>query len=288
MIDLKKQNELDIFHKYIDQVSSESWKNKSGMKFLRKLISNVKNGNLVNYERPDFIIKTKTEVIGIEHMFIPLFLKKDDRKDGTCTISSNSKFLESRDKKYIGSRIDKNNVSKIDVDYLVNGVDDRVSQIKKFDYNDYINSFSDILYKHISSIREYNDKSKYNKFGIFLELEGFGHVTGFSYNNNRFNGLQNIPLTRHIFNSDLIKILKSIGVNYLLIYIFNPNDKNLDLCYFIDVYNFNRTVNASNLQIYDYFNLNKINSSIAGYNRLESGGFELNFNINKKIFLSRL
>lgn len=287
MIDLKKQNELDIFHKYIDQVSSESWKNKSGMKFLRKLISNVKNGNLVNYERPDFIIKTKTEVIGIEHMFIPLFLKKDDRKDGTCKISSNSKFLESRDKKYIGSRIDKNNVSKIDVNYLINGVDDRVSQIKKFDYNDYINSFSDILYKHISSIREYNDKSKYNKFGIFLELEGFGHVTSFSYN-NRFNGLQNIPLTRHIFNSDLIKVLKSIGVNYLLIYIFNPNDKNLDLCYFIDVYNFNRTVNASNLQIYDYFNLNKINSSIAGYNRLESGEFELNFNINKKIFLSRL
>lgn len=288
MIDLKKQNELDIFHKYIDQVSSESWKNKSGMKFLRKLISNVKNGNLVNYERPDFIIKTKTEVIGIEHMFIPLFLKKDDRKDGTCKISSNSKFLESRDKKYIGSRIDKNNVSKIDLDYLVNGVDDRFSQIKKFDYNDYINSFSDILYKHISSIREYNDKYKYNKFGIFLELEGFGHVTGFSYNNNRFNGLQNIPLTRHIFNSDLIKILKSIGVNYLLIYIFNPNDKNLDLCYFIDVYNFNRTVNASNLQIYDYFNLNKSNRSIAGYNRLESGEFELNFNINKKIFLSRL
>ena len=287
MINLKKQNELDIFYKYIDQVSSESWKNKSGMKFLRKLISNVKNGNVVNYERPDFIIKTKTEVIGIEHMFIPLFLKKDDRKDGTCKISSNSKFLKSRDKKYIESRIDKSNISKKDVDYLVNGFNDRFLRIKDFDYNDYINSFRDILYKHISSIKEYNDKSKYNKFGIFLELEGFSHIIGYSYN-NRFNFLQNIPLTKDIFNVDLIKDLKLTGVNYLLIYISNPGDKNLDLSYFIDVYNFNKIVNASNLQIYDHFDLYKINSSIAGYSRSANGELELNFNINKKIVLSRL
>jgi len=177
-------------------------------------------------ERPDFvkkaIINDECIILGVEHFRVDRISKQNSKNPSI--IQSSNMVNERRLKEFLKNKQTNPSTSETDIQELFNHLSSTVSKQLEASYNDYIQSFSYSLVKHIKNTKEYInaiekiakvEKGK-SKFAFLIEVHSlfnrlfFNDLYGITY-------LQNI--TSFIFFSDIIKVLQIIPpeVDYIII-----------------------------------------------------------------------
>lgn len=180
----------------------------------------ILKGNVIETERPDFIIGTT----GLEHFMIEVCQNYEMPRGeiSKTPVGSLTRKQTLQHSRYVArfqghpeeltDFVDSGNA----LIYLENCVNKTINTISDFKYEDFIDNFKRIFNKHSNNINEYYKTCR--TLGFLIELPYLRPIGPHCYTISnagswRNQNVRSIPVTR-----DMIKILKSTKINFLILY----------------------------------------------------------------------
>lgn len=212
-----------------------------------KYILELLSGNVTDSERPDFLIKNKAGVIGVEHFLIDTMM---GRKKSARSRLRTSEIQRTFDK-YHGA-IEGNEENALNE--IESIVQSDIDAIQNFDYSKFICEFERIVNEHEKNVNEYK-KLHENIVELVFLIEipiSKNKMIGIS-----INGEQDIIKgNRFPITYDMLEVLKKISdkVDYVIISIIHENYRKRSYAvYAIDNSKFEESIKLQFKKIYKSF-----------------------------------
>lgn len=211
-----------------------------------KYILELLLGDVIDSERPDFLIKNKMGVIGVEHFLIDTM---KGRKKSARSRSRKSEIQRTFDKYH--NSIDGNEENAInDIEAIVQS---DIDAVQNFDYLKFISEFKRIVNNHYQQVKEYKEQHKdIVKFAFLIEISiSKNEMIGF-----RSGQQEKIKGNRFPITNDILKMLKNISdkVDYVIISVMRENyHKRPFAVYAFDNSNFEKSITPQFEKVYDSF-----------------------------------
>lgn len=212
---------------------------------------NILQGNVIEDERPDFIIET----VGIEHFLVDVITNNGsiNRKQ------SNSIQDKIVDYKNHPNKFDKDIASNESSNYVQDIINEQIYGISNFNYQVFAENFKRIFDNHYKNIPVY--RKKCDKLGFLIEIPYIKPIGAHGYiitdnNKKRNQVLKTIPITK-----DMIKCFKYIGnVDFIIICAIPINFKgDYSQCQviMIDMNNVEQSIRKQGMIICDEFDFSQ-------------------------------
>lgn len=220
-----------------------------------KRIYKLLAGNIMQSDKPDFIINTDNLKIGLEHFLISTVMRGENYPLNIWQINEYSNLYKSYtgNKDSINADIDSGVIPK-KVENLVNEI---VSIRNKFTYKDFIERFCNALGdegNHVKHIDHY--KKNCDILGFMVELPD---ISNGMYQLNGSSVSQQFAIMP--FSNDMCNCIDSLFTKYknlsFLIFVF---DKNKVL--YLSSKNWKNDLKIQNVHICKYFDIKKINRKL--------------------------
>ena len=182
-----------------------------------KTIMNLLNGEIVESESPDFLIKNEGGVIGVEHFLIDTLL---ERKNNSRSRSRQSEMK--RTFKRFNKNIDGNEEKALSEVQSIIQAD--MDCVQNFDYNNFIKEFKRIVMEHTAKARNYKQIHKELTKIMFLIEINISKNKMIGYVNNEMIDIKGrcLPFTNEMLNVLKIALDK---VDYIVISVMHENYK---------------------------------------------------------------
>ena len=210
-------------------------------------------------ESPDIIIKTNTEVIGIEHCLTDLLFRKKHNKATSMTRvqhSTSERLVEKyKDEELLNADIRNGNALKA----LLDIVEEDFDLIKKFNYEAFINNFRRVCIDHNNNCETYRKKlksygSNHSILGCLVELP-YSIERKYLITDNkgeRIQALKGVPIS--IGMLETIQNMKGFDFVILCMYCLNKPVQEKDyLCYYFLPRNVKEGIKQQRIKCVDRF-----------------------------------
>lgn len=206
---------------------------------IHKIFADKKDCIDYSGERPDIIINTDMEIIGIEHCRVDMLFnikkKKAQSMIGTQQSKGERLVKKYKDKQLLDEDINNGTALKSVLDM----VEERFEHRNKFDYSAFINNFRRVSRVHNDNCKEYREHMQkissgkeytlaclieipYSKENVYQIMDS---------NGSRVQALKGIPITKDM----LFAIHNMKGFDFVIICMYcfdNPNEKKDIVCYY--------------------------------------------------------
>lgn len=238
-MDNKKSSERICLDKTCNYVSHAPKASKCILEFLF--------GNVINSERPDFLIENKVGVLGVEHFLIDTLIGR--KKSARSRLRRNE--IQRTFDKYHGA-IEGNEENALgEIESIVQS---DVDAVQNFDYRKFESEFERIVKEHAENAKEYKK--------VHEEIVKLAFLIEIPISNNKMIGIQRngqqekIKGRRFPITVDMLKALKKISgkVDYVIISIMHENYRNLPYTvYAIDNSKFEESIAPQLKEVYRSF-----------------------------------
>lgn len=212
-----------------------------------KYILELLSGNVTDSERPDFLIKNKVGVIGVEHFLIDTMIGRKKSARSRLRTSEVRRIFD----KYHGV-IEGNEENALNEIETI--VQSDVDAIQNFDYQKFISEFERIVKEHAKNVREYKKlHENIVKLAFLIEIPiSKNKMVGISISGER----DIITDNRFPITVGMLEVLKEIldKVDYVIISIVREDCTKLPYAvYAIDGSKFEESIAAQLKEIYQSF-----------------------------------
>ena len=203
-----RKNCLEMTKNYISRASVSS-------RYILKILS----GDVVEGERPDFLIENQSGTVGVEHFLIDTLIGK---KKAARSRIRKSEIKRTFDKYHDSIEGNEENALK-EIESIVQS---DVDAVQNFEYKRFVSEFERIINEHSANVKEYKELHEdINKLAFLIELP---------ISKNKMIGLrrdgtnEEIKGERFPITIDMLRILKGISntVDYIIISVMHENYHN--------------------------------------------------------------
>ena len=206
------ENKKSVERKCLDKTRAYTYYSSKSPKYILEFLQ----GEVVECERPDFIIKRNAENIGVEHFMIDTLIEK---KTNSRSRSRQSEIQRTFDRYH--DNLDGNDEQALRE--IQNIVQADVDAVQNFDYNRFISEFERIIKQHAEKTQEYK-KKKLTEIVFLIEIPiSRTKLVGI----DRGLKLSTIKGRKFPITEEMIKIIKQVNhdVNFIIISIMRDDYK---------------------------------------------------------------
>ena len=206
-------------------------------------------------ERPDIIIESNTEMVGIEHCQVDMLFKIKKKKAQSMIRTQESKtdrLIEKyKDKELLDNDIQNGSALRTVLDL----VEERITTRNRFDYSSFKDNFSRVCREHNDNCLDYRErlkskaKNKPVSLGCLVEIP---YSKELEYRINDIRGtrkqaIKGIPITYDM----LFTIQKMNGFDFVILCMYcldKPNDCKNIVCYYFSTQNISEGIKQQRIK----------------------------------------
>ncbi len=201
----------------------------------------IENKACIDYsgERPDIIINTDNEIIGIEHCSIDMLFKIKKKKAQSMIGIQQSKGERLVDKYKDKDLLEEDINNGTALKPLLDMVEERFEHYNKFNYSAFINNFCRVSREHNDNCKDYRERMKKMSFGKEYSLACLIEIpypkkTIYQIEDSkgtRVQAIKGVPITWDMLS--IIQNMKGFDIVIICLYCFdNPSDDKDIVCYY--------------------------------------------------------